>query len=474
MLKQRLHPAAVVILLAKNIYHLLESLLPLIIIVASQGGQAIRWLKIIAPLALILYILWAVVYWWRYVYYIQDDELRVEYGIFKRKKTFIPLNRIQSVQLTAGILQRLLGLLSLEVETAGGGTKAEVSLSALSRENAEKLRQLLEVKKDTIGDELSNEPAIEYVLSSRDLLIAGSTSNGLLPMLAFLAAAFSQLDELIPNLYEYLEAFVGNISKSGVNAIILSVLFLLLVTWLISVGNVILKFGNFKLHREDDNIKISRGFLEQRQLTIPIKRIQAIKIIEGVVRGPLRLVSVEMINAAYAGKGGEANILFPLIRKKELMPFLAQVLPEFTGSLEVEALPRRSRPRYVLINIVPVLILSIILSIYAAPWGYLSWSLLPLAFLLGYVQHRDAGINIQGDMAVMRTRWLGMVTIIIPHRRVQSLLVSTSIFQQRKELQTVGLAIASGIGGARFKVKGVDKSKSRLMQDWLAGARFRQ
>lgn len=473
MCKQRLHPAAIVILLVKNIYHLVESLLPLIIIVTSKGDQTIRWLKILAPLALILYILWAIVYWWRYVYYIQDDELRVEYGILKRKKTFIPLNRIQSVQLTAGILQRLLGLFSLEVETAGGGTKAEVSLSALSRENAEKLRQVLEVKDNIIEDESLKEPAVEYVLSSQDLIIAGSTSNGLLPMLAFFAAAFSQLDQLIPNLYKYLETFAGNISKSGVNAIIISLLFLLLVTWLISVGNVILKFGNFKLHREDDNIKISRGFLEQRQLTVPIKRIQAIKIIEGVVRGPLGLVSVEMVNAAYAGKGGEANILFPLIRKKELMPFLSEVLPEFTSSLEVEALPRRSRPRYLLVNIVPVLILSTILSIYVAPWGYLSWALLPLAFLRGYVQHRDTGINIQSNMVVMRNRWLGMVTIIIPHRRVQSLLVSTSILQQRKDLQNVGLAIASGIGGAQFKVKGVDKSKGRLMHDWLAGTSFR-
>lgn len=467
MSKQRLHPAAIIILLVKNIYHLLESLLPLIIIFASQGSQALKWLKIIAPLALVLYVLWAVIYWWRYVFYIQNDELRLEYGIFNRKKMFIPLNRIQSVQLTAGILQRLLGLLSLEVETAGGGTKAEVSLSALSREAAENLRRALEVKDNIISDESLKDSAVEYVLSARDLLIAGSTSNGLLPMLAFLSAVFSQLDQFIPNIYKHLEVFAQDILKSGVNTIVLTVLLLLLVTWLISVGNVMLKFGKFKLRREDDNIKISRGFLEQRQLTIPIKRIQAVKIIKGVVRGPLGLVSVEMINAAYAGKGGEANILFPLIREKDLLPFLSQMLPEFTTSLEVETLPHRSRPGYLLVNIIPVLILSVFLSIYVNPWGYLSWTLLPLAFLLGYVQHRDTGIIIKGAMVIIRNRWMGMTTTVIPRRRVQSLQVSTSVLQKRKKLQTIRLAIASDIGGAQFKVKGLDKSKGTFIQEWL-------
>lgn len=464
MSKQRLHPAGIIIFLAQNTYKFIQALLPLLVIVMSNR-QLIHWLYIIAPACLIGYIFWAVAYWWRYVFYIEGYELRLEYGVLNRKKMFIPLNRIQAVHLSAGILQRLLGLFSLEVETAGGGTEAEVSLPALSREIAENLRQALQVKDAAAGNSPA-EAGADFALSPRDLLIAGSTSNGIGLVLAFLLTLGTQLDEIFPEIYKEAGKLAGGILESGINAIILSVLLLLLCAWLISVVNVVLKFGNFQLQREGNDIKISRGLLESHQFTVPVKRIQAIKIVEGVLRGPLGLVSVEIVNAAYAGKRGEANILFPLIRKRELISTLSLVVPEFATGLEVETLPRRARSRYLLVNMVPALIFAVILSIYV-PWGYLSWALLPLTFLLGQVQYRDAGLKVMGDKIVMRTRWLGMKTMIIPRRRVQSLVISTSFLQKRKELQTAAISIASGIGGERVAVAGVDKSKGSQLQDWL-------
>ena len=115
---ERLHPVAVLEYLVKNIRSLIEILLPGSVVLFGSPLRR-EWIIAFIVLLLGLYIGFAVLYWLRYHYYVYNDELRVEYGVFTRKKTYIPLERIQSVELSAGVVQRIFGLVKLEVQTAG-------------------------------------------------------------------------------------------------------------------------------------------------------------------------------------------------------------------------------------------------------------------------------------------------------------------------------------------------------------------
>jgi len=68
-----------------------------------------------------------------------DDELIVKHGLFIRKLTVVPFGRVQHIDIAQGPLQRLLGLATMVLNTAGT-RGAAVKLPGLDHGDAEALR----------------------------------------------------------------------------------------------------------------------------------------------------------------------------------------------------------------------------------------------------------------------------------------------------------------------------------------------
>ncbi len=91
--------------------------------------------------AVILYILWASVIepqlkmrYWRYE--IRKEEIDIQRGIFIRKRTLIPMIRVQHVDTEHGPIMRLFGLATLIISTAATNHR----IPALSQRKAKELR----------------------------------------------------------------------------------------------------------------------------------------------------------------------------------------------------------------------------------------------------------------------------------------------------------------------------------------------
>src|SRR6056297_437521 len=83
--------------------------------------------------------------WWVFRYRIKDDELQIRKGVFVKNNIYMSKERIQVIDITEGLIQRLFGLVKVEIKTAGGGTES-ATISAISREEAEALRTELRNK----------------------------------------------------------------------------------------------------------------------------------------------------------------------------------------------------------------------------------------------------------------------------------------------------------------------------------------
>jgi membrane protein YdbS with pleckstrin-like domain len=77
---------------------------------------------------------------WRYE--IRDDALYLERGVFTRVRTVVPFVRIQHVDSSRGPLERLVGLASTVVYTAGS-RGADVAVPGLTPTGADDLRERL-------------------------------------------------------------------------------------------------------------------------------------------------------------------------------------------------------------------------------------------------------------------------------------------------------------------------------------------
>jgi putative membrane protein len=468
---QRLHPLAILEFIMRKGYSLVQALLPLFIIAIAQE-QFRQWLLLALPLLLLLFLTYTILYWLRYVFYISGQELRVEYGVLVRKKRYIPFERIQTVQVSAGVLQRLLGLVKVQVETAGTGNKAEFVLDALTRAKAEELQQILQSGVKPVAETGGETAYSEHQLPTRSLLLLATTSNSIGVVISGMLVLISQLDDFFGQLdvWGKVGAYAQHLAAGRMSSIILAVLLLLLLAWLLSLGGTIIQFGGFKLRRETSHINISRGVFQKQQISIPLSRIQAVKVVESLLRQPLGMVSIQVVSISNTGTQSEGNVLFPLLPKSELAGFLEKVAPEFNMSGEVQRLPARSRRRYLLINIIPALIIALLCTIYL-PWGFSGFILPLLGAVLGARQYADAGYQVTEDKILLRSRCLGRVTMIIPRRRIQSLHVSQNPFQVRSHLSNLGVAVASCNTASTFKLKGMDKQKCSDIMNFLSGKR---
>jgi len=271
---QRVHPLGILFFTIRTIYAMGQALLPLFIVAIAQ--PAIRkWIFVATPLLLAFFIVYGVFYWLRYLFYISGQELRVEYGVMVRKKRYIPFERIQSVQITAGVLLRLFGLVKVQVETAGGGKEAEFVLAALPRKTALELQTILQAGGKPIADAPDEMESIEYKLSTRSLLLLASTSNGIGVAISAILVILSQLDDFLPqmNVWEKVATYAEHMASAMVSLIIMAVFILILSAWLLSLIGTIIRFSGFQLRRESDSIKINRGLFEKQQVSIPLKRI---------------------------------------------------------------------------------------------------------------------------------------------------------------------------------------------------------
>ncbi|MBM9839715.1 PH domain-containing protein, partial [Rhodococcus hoagii] len=63
------------------------------------------------------------------------------------------------------------------------------------------------------------------------------------------------------------------------------------------------KYANFQIIKKEQELVISRGIIEKHQVTIPLRKIQAIKIKENIIRQLFGFVTVSILaRAAATGK----------------------------------------------------------------------------------------------------------------------------------------------------------------------------
>jgi putative membrane protein len=497
---QRLHPAAIIILALRVSRQLVLPLMaPAVFSLINQGLDALSFgfLLLIGGAMALLVILsagWGFLYWQRYTFQVIDNELILKQGIIFRKQRSIPRERIQAIDFVEGVMHRIFGLVAVRVQTAGG-IGPGFSLIGISRTDADALRAELSLRPSQVreiadagiaaSDETdpdidaqqpvspavtTDEPEPIRRLSLPQLLVAAATSGSIGIALPIVASGVSLLNNMLPNvdLFELGTMLFGGVSWWSI------ALFVLIAAWVMSFFGTILAHTGFTIRRSDDNLLIERGLLEKRRATVPLNRIQAIRIIDGVLRQPFGYAMVKVESAGYGEEAGESSVLFPMIPRRDVPAFLEAVAPEFAWDTEeLEGPPRRAARRYITRMTVIGLVVSAIVVALFYPIGLWALAALPLFGLFGYLCYRDAGWALRNGTMVLRYRTLARSTAIIPKRRIQSSDVTQNILQRRASLGNIQATVASGISGATFTVMHLDKGIADQLFAWTGRDRIR-
>jgi putative membrane protein len=416
-------------------------------------------------------LLWNLMEWRFFRYALTPSRLLVRSGWVSRQERSVPYQRIQSVDVVETPSYRLLGLARLRVETAaaGMGEKSEVDIRAVSRDEAMAVREhLLREREAARGEPVAPEAAhgeatpvtidgeLVRSLSMRELLLAGATSGTIGPAAALIGAGLSLADDLVPDAWwervpwERVGSLWSNLTVIG-----LFVLVVALLSWLMAIVGTIVTYYGFELRRSGEHLFVQHGLLDKRRVTIPVRRIQAIEIEEGILRQPFGFVSLGYTSAGRRGESESGSgTLFPFLRRRDVRAVLEQVAPEYAVDLDergLHRLPPRALPRYIVGGTLATLVfaLAVIGGLVwwrdEVPWwGYVPLALVPFRIATGWLADRDAGWALGERVLVLRSRELARSTLITTRRRVQHRALTANPLQRRADLVTLHVAVAGG------------------------------
>ena len=473
----------------------------------GDPGRMVGW--VVAILALPAIVI-ATLRYLTFRYRVSSDELVIDSGVLQRQHRVIPLANVQNIDLRESALQRALGVVEMRVETAGSGSGAEASLEVLGLADATALREELLARRRLLraatqreadpapgvaqgagtvraGAEGIEVPAELLVrLDTARLALAGATANEAGLIAAGIAAGLQFVDDVglervIP-IDTLIEQLAGSTVAGAIWLIVLSLGAVLVLGWLVSIVGSVVGYHDFTLERAGGDLRKRYGLIGRRQTSVPLERVQGVRIEESLLRRPLSLAMLKIETASGSpreqGKRG-AEAFVPIARASEVPGLVRGVFADLDlHGAELQGVHPASRRRGFLRHLFVAVMLLTAASIMSllrtgtVPRSLPVWMLVLglAAYALATWQHRHRGWALLGDYVLARSGVLNRVTWLIPHAKIQTLHVVSTPFQRRHGLATLIIDTASG--GRQGRVVDLEKGLAeRLMMELARSSR---
>ena len=197
---------------------------------------------------------------------------------------------------------------------------------------------------------------------------------------------------------------------------------------------------------DEQDIIITRGLLEKKRMTVPLNRVQSVRIIENPFRQLFGYATVAIDSAGSGGAEGAKINLFPLVKKNNIEGPLKEIFQDLMLDEPTNKLPARGKRFFYRIDFLWMLPAVGALSYFFFPYGLFSLLVIPIVILFGLWQHRSAAFDVNGNQLTMRFRGFSLQTAYLTKKRIQSMKMKQNYFHKRKEVATIVASIKSGMG----------------------------
>lgn len=484
-IKRRMHPIGVLTTIAQALRQFL-----LLFVAAFMGGNSdgTEWFQ---GGLLVFVVLFGIGRWWRLRYWFEDGAMRVSDGFVMHREIFLDADKVQAVDIRAGLLQRVFDVVRVQIKTGASGT--QVDLTALSRSEAERIQRLLDPQGDgeDTAEDVGDSPALggeappalpasddgpgRWDLSPGELAALGATSGQLGVIGSALAWLFGQAHEQVTAFIETnLERVVGEAGAvaSVMGPLVVGTLIVggLALTWALSIVGTAISWGDFGVKRKRDRVVVARGLLERREVAVQRERIQAITVVEELLMQPLGRCAVYVESIGHAEEKGASTCLHPFLRTADLAAFLDDIAPGLHAAPELVRPPARALPRFLFR---PTVFWGGLIAGLGWFWSHWVWWFalaMPLVWLRSWLSWRDTGAGVDGRVVVVRSRSLSRRTAFVPRRCIQTADSSANLFQRRRDLASFKVVAASGNTGRIYTARDLDAEVPERLLDW-AGRR---
>ena len=260
---------------------------------------------------LVLLIIIGVIAYLKYInftYFLDEvkQEFVIQKGVVTKNKITIQLDKIQQVNINQSVVQKLVGVFSVDIDTAGSNKK-EASIRAVDNEVALHLKnKLLSFEKSSeekLEEKTTFEPEKPFLkISFITLLKVGITSNygrSIALLIGFIGSLYGGFQDVV-NSFEVDEEEVNGLVDQGLSYFSLSFFLIgvLMLVLLINLIRTVVKYFDYQMVIQRKALAITHGLFAKKNTLLKPSKVQITTFSQNFFQRKLTLFDLRLKQAS--------------------------------------------------------------------------------------------------------------------------------------------------------------------------------
>ena len=456
-----------------------------------------QWVYILIIVLVLLGIAISILSWKKEYMLLKGDEAHYHKGVFSKNTTIIPKKSFKSMDISQNLIERILGYKIVKIESPSREVGEEDIKMSLSDEDIDLLKSFafgtnkefnkelnnevsegfdlkenifresfldseVEKLKEDYDSTLNNRENIneskkvninesekvhinksekvnikEKKISNKDLILYGFTSFNLFIAIIFIFNAWGKIEKFINSDYvdSFINGYIANeASKIGVIFAIVGLFLALIILKAIATVYYFVKYYNFTLLKEGENIKIKYGFFSTKEFSFKENSIKLIKLKSNPLRQLLRRYEINVVIKGYSGEGKEQIIMYPIGNDKEVQNIIREFIPKWSIEGEGEGI-KHGKIFMILKPVLIVFIISLVAYlILKVKWVWLINIISLITISSSILKGRNINIKIEENKVRAVTGGFFRTIHILKGKDIQAVGFNTNPIQEKNNI----------------------------------------
>lgn len=466
-------------------------------IISDLGGESFRfqdflWLLLIFGGITAIAIGIQTLLWAKTFITIEENKLVIERNTIQKKQNTIGLKNISNVNLEQNLFEMLLGTCKVKLDTNSLSTADRTDVNiVLKKADAERFRALVlekaagvEMDKDLQQVVKSQLAVAETTQDNNEKMLKGDLGDIILhglfsiriSLLIFVVLIIASEGIIVWSIMQEAE-------RPPIGEII-SLLFSGFWFLVITLGAILkefIKYLNFRIERKEDKIFINYGLFKKIAYSVPVDKINGIRLNQTLIGRMAKRYMVEIINVGMDDDQTEVNSFFlPYAKLNKIKEQLHILLPEFDETLEIK---EEKQPAVIWLLSIPwwilyvgiVALLYYILGMYVEEPG-IKWALLIAAIVIAVwrlifklAAFFTKGIQVDERFLKIVNGGFSKQTLLVKYDKIQYVTGKQCILAKRFKIQKGTINLLASMKNRihelpYFKESDMEKLKKYLLE----------
>lgn len=476
---QRQSGVGLILIFTTALYHLVRNLWVLLVyfLVKDINERTLILISVGVILVLLFTLAYSILAFLKFKFHIDTEkrEFVLQKGVFSSDVINVPFSKIQQVNFKRNLLQRLIGVYSIVIETAGSQQK-EVEIKALYQDKANELsEQLMSLKQAEHAEEMVEEeetpasytrtPEWQFKVEISTLIKLGLTSNYLRGVALIITFYFTLREQFM--LEDTLPVELPDQSFIGTGSLVF-IMLLLVIGMFITVAETVIKYYDLNLKKFKDALQVEMGLRTNTKVSLKENRVQLFQVVTNPIQRWLGLYQLKLSLASSENALEKSQIKIPGLPSE-----IIKEIKDFFFKTEVAEKHVLLPHKVYLLRKISRGMIPVILGLGLA---YLYREMVSFAFMGGmlsiyflgisvynYFYYKSLKLSVSDEFLVKHSGIWNQKQQYIEMYRLQSVSIKQPIWYKRRGL--VNLVFHSAGGDIKFPV--LQKAEAKPIVDYL-------